>query len=125
MALQHSYHYFTVHTIIKASSNIRYIIKSPTETVHTTGINFPKAASDRNWDIVAALNQMKDLQNEKSKKGHWIPLQLESSKHHKRNVNEPLTACGPPGSTSELNVSVVVSPVSTDFRQLSSTQIDV
>ncbi|KAL2940989.1 PsbP domain-containing protein 7 chloroplastic [Bienertia sinuspersici] len=44
------------------------------------------------------------------------PLPLESSKRRRRNVNEPVIAFGPPGSTGELNVSVVVSPVSTDFR---------
>ncbi|XP_052204669.1 psbP domain-containing protein 7, chloroplastic [Diospyros lotus] len=33
----------------------------------------------------------------------------------RRNVNEPVVAFGPPGSTGELNVSVVVSPVPLDF----------
>lgn len=33
----------------------------------------------------------------------------------RRNVNEPVVAFGPPGSTGELNVSVIVSPVSLDF----------
>ncbi|KAJ0979851.1 hypothetical protein J5N97_015325 [Dioscorea zingiberensis] len=32
-----------------------------------------------------------------------------------RNVSEPVVAFGPPGSTGELNVSVIVSPVSQDF----------
>ncbi|MED6177138.1 PsbP domain-containing protein 7, chloroplastic, partial [Stylosanthes scabra] len=31
------------------------------------------------------------------------------------NVSEPIVAFGPPGSTGELNVSVIVSPVSQDF----------
>ncbi|XP_065851964.1 psbP domain-containing protein 7, chloroplastic [Euphorbia lathyris] len=33
----------------------------------------------------------------------------------RKNVNEPVIAFGPPGSTGELNVSVIVSPVSRDF----------
>uniref|UniRef100_A0A7N0UVE9 PsbP C-terminal domain-containing protein n=1 Tax=Kalanchoe fedtschenkoi TaxID=63787 RepID=A0A7N0UVE9_KALFE len=33
----------------------------------------------------------------------------------RRNVNEPVVAFGPPGSTGELNVSVIVSPVPLDF----------
>lgn len=33
----------------------------------------------------------------------------------RRNVNEPVVAFGPPGSTGELNVSVIVSPVAPDF----------
>ncbi|CAK9180255.1 unnamed protein product [Ilex paraguariensis] len=33
----------------------------------------------------------------------------------RQNVNEPLVAFGPPGSSGELNVSVVVSPVPLDF----------
>ncbi|PIN26994.1 hypothetical protein CDL12_00242 [Handroanthus impetiginosus] len=33
----------------------------------------------------------------------------------RRNVNEPAVAFGPPGSTGELNVSVIVSPVPIDF----------
>lgn len=32
-----------------------------------------------------------------------------------KNVNEPVVAFGPPGSSGELNVSVVVSPVPLDF----------
>lgn len=31
------------------------------------------------------------------------------------NINEPVVAFGPPGSTGELNVSVIVSPVAPDF----------
>lgn len=31
------------------------------------------------------------------------------------NANEPLVAFGPPGSSGELNVSVIVSPVAQDF----------
>ncbi|KMT13740.1 hypothetical protein BVRB_4g081180 [Beta vulgaris subsp. vulgaris] len=44
------------------------------------------------------------------------PLPLSSGKRRKRNVNEPVIAFGPPSSTGELNVSVIVSPVSVDFR---------
>uniref|UniRef100_A0A0F7H042 Photosystem II reaction center PsbP family protein n=1 Tax=Monsonia emarginata TaxID=28966 RepID=A0A0F7H042_9ROSI len=33
----------------------------------------------------------------------------------RRNVNEPVVAFGPPGSTGELNVSVIVSPISPQF----------
>nr|XP_043621794.1 psbP domain-containing protein 7, chloroplastic [Erigeron canadensis] len=33
----------------------------------------------------------------------------------RRNVNEPVVAFGPPGSSGELNVSVIVSPVALDF----------
>uniref|UniRef100_A0A0F7CZB1 Photosystem II reaction center PsbP family protein n=1 Tax=Hypseocharis bilobata TaxID=253189 RepID=A0A0F7CZB1_9ROSI len=33
----------------------------------------------------------------------------------RRNVNEPVAAFGPPGSSGELNVSVIVSPISLDF----------
>ncbi|KAF2546504.1 hypothetical protein F2Q70_00023960 [Brassica cretica] len=33
----------------------------------------------------------------------------------RKNVNEPVVAFGPPGSTGELNVSVIVSPVSPTF----------
>ncbi|CAO2832744.1 unnamed protein product [Amaranthus hypochondriacus] len=44
------------------------------------------------------------------------PLPLNSGKRRKRNVNEPVIAFGPPGSTGELNISVIVSPVSKDFR---------
>ncbi|XP_024967963.1 psbP domain-containing protein 7, chloroplastic [Cynara cardunculus var. scolymus] len=35
--------------------------------------------------------------------------------NRRRNVNEPVVAFGPPGSSGELNVSVVVSPVPLDF----------
>ncbi|KAH9620630.1 hypothetical protein KSS87_011813 [Heliosperma pusillum] len=44
------------------------------------------------------------------------PPSLNSSNRRKRNVNEPVVAFGPPGSTGELNVSVIVSPVPLDFR---------
>uniref|UniRef100_A0A0F7H047 Photosystem II reaction center PsbP family protein n=1 Tax=Pelargonium echinatum TaxID=122254 RepID=A0A0F7H047_9ROSI len=40
---------------------------------------------------------------------------LNSANRPRRNVNEPVVAFGPPGSTGELNVSVIVSPVSLDF----------
>ncbi|KAI7749708.1 hypothetical protein M8C21_007963 [Ambrosia artemisiifolia] len=35
--------------------------------------------------------------------------------NRRRNVNEPVAAFGPPGSSGELNVSVIVSPVALDF----------
>ncbi|KAK1440484.1 hypothetical protein QVD17_06311 [Tagetes erecta] len=35
--------------------------------------------------------------------------------NRRRNVNEPVAAFGPPGSSGELNVSVIVSPVPLDF----------
>ncbi|XP_076921906.1 psbP domain-containing protein 7, chloroplastic-like [Bidens hawaiensis] len=35
--------------------------------------------------------------------------------NRRRSVNEPVVAFGPPGSSGELNVSVIVSPVSPDF----------
>lgn len=44
------------------------------------------------------------------------PPPLGSGNRRKRNVNEPVIAFGPPGSTGELNVSVIVSPVPLDFR---------
>jgi len=44
------------------------------------------------------------------------PPPLNSGTRQKRNVNEPVIAFGPPGSTGELNVSVIVSPVPLDFR---------
>lgn len=44
------------------------------------------------------------------------PPPLSSGTRRKRNVNEPVIAFGPPGSTGELNVSVIVSPVPLDFR---------
>ncbi|PRQ42226.1 putative PsbP family protein [Rosa chinensis] len=34
----------------------------------------------------------------------------------RRNVSEPVVAFGPPGTSGELNVSVIVSPVSLDFK---------
>uniref|UniRef100_A0A0F7CZB2 Photosystem II reaction center PsbP family protein n=1 Tax=Pelargonium citronellum TaxID=73188 RepID=A0A0F7CZB2_9ROSI len=40
---------------------------------------------------------------------------LNSANRPRRNVNEPVVAFGPPGSTGELNVSVIVSPISLDF----------
>ncbi|KAK6915586.1 PsbP, C-terminal [Dillenia turbinata] len=43
------------------------------------------------------------------------PPQL-SGGQHRRDLNEPIVAFGPPGSTGELNVSVIVSPVPLDFR---------
>lgn len=36
--------------------------------------------------------------------------------NRRRNVNEPVVAFGPPGSTGELNVSVIVSLVAPDFK---------
>ncbi|KAL9248114.1 hypothetical protein vseg_021473 [Gypsophila vaccaria] len=44
------------------------------------------------------------------------PSLSNPSNRRKRNVNEPVIAFGPPGSTGELNVSVIVSPVPPDFR---------
>ncbi|KNA18735.1 hypothetical protein SOVF_068040 [Spinacia oleracea] len=44
------------------------------------------------------------------------PLPLDSGKRRKRNVNEPVIAFGPPGSTGELNISVIASSVSPEFR---------
>ncbi|XP_010546712.1 PREDICTED: psbP domain-containing protein 7, chloroplastic [Tarenaya hassleriana] len=38
-----------------------------------------------------------------------------TSNRRRKNVNEPVVAFGPPGSTGELNVSVIVSPVSPNF----------
>lgn len=43
------------------------------------------------------------------------PPALNSSEKRRRNVNEPVIAFGPPGSSGELNVSVIVSPVPIDF----------
>ncbi|XP_057778218.1 psbP domain-containing protein 7, chloroplastic isoform X2 [Salvia miltiorrhiza] len=43
------------------------------------------------------------------------PPPLSGGGARRRNVNEPVVAFGPPGSTGELNVSVIVSPVPIDF----------
>uniref|UniRef100_A0A0F7GZW3 Photosystem II reaction center PsbP family protein n=1 Tax=Melianthus villosus TaxID=377280 RepID=A0A0F7GZW3_9ROSI len=43
------------------------------------------------------------------------PLSNGGSGGKRRNVSEPVVAFGPPGSTGELNVSVIVSPVPLDF----------
>ncbi|XP_039129707.1 psbP domain-containing protein 7, chloroplastic [Dioscorea cayenensis subsp. rotundata] len=43
------------------------------------------------------------------------PITGETAGRPPRNVNEPVVAFGPPGSTGELNVSVIVSPVPQDF----------
>nr|GMD05845.1 psbP domain-containing protein 7, chloroplastic [Ipomoea batatas] len=43
------------------------------------------------------------------------PPALNSSEKRRRNVNEPVVAFGPPGSSGELNVSVIVSPVPIGF----------
>ncbi|XP_021282221.1 psbP domain-containing protein 7, chloroplastic [Herrania umbratica] len=40
---------------------------------------------------------------------------LKSSNRPRKNVNEPIVAYGPPGSSGELNVSVIVSPVPLEF----------
>ncbi|CAA7015842.1 unnamed protein product [Microthlaspi erraticum] len=46
-----------------------------------------------------------------------ISLDLPPARNiRRRNVNEPAVAFGPPGSTGELNVSVIVSPVSPTFK---------
>ncbi|EEF49862.1 conserved hypothetical protein [Ricinus communis] len=39
----------------------------------------------------------------------------KSSDRRRKNINEPVVAFGPPGSSGELNVSVIVSPVPPDF----------
>ncbi|XP_062084788.1 psbP domain-containing protein 7, chloroplastic isoform X2 [Humulus lupulus] len=43
------------------------------------------------------------------------PPSLNDSRR-RSNVNEPVVAFGPPGTSGELNVSVIVSPVSLDFK---------
>ncbi|KAE9589594.1 hypothetical protein Lal_00000376 [Lupinus albus] len=43
------------------------------------------------------------------------PPPLDDNKRRRFNINEPVVAFGPPGSTGELNVSVIVSPVPQDF----------
>ncbi|XP_075501955.1 psbP domain-containing protein 7, chloroplastic-like isoform X2 [Primulina tabacum] len=43
------------------------------------------------------------------------PPPLGSVGRRSRSVNEPVVAFGPPGSTGELNISVIVAPVSLDF----------
>lgn len=43
------------------------------------------------------------------------PLTNSTMDRRRRNVNEPLVAFGPPGSSGELNVSVIVSSVPPDF----------
>ncbi|KAK1571490.1 hypothetical protein Q3G72_018101 [Acer saccharum] len=43
------------------------------------------------------------------------PPPLNKVKSKKLNINEPVVAFGPPGSSGELNVSVIVSPVPLDF----------
>lgn len=43
------------------------------------------------------------------------PLTDSTMDRRRRNVNEPVVAFGPPGSSGELNVSVIVSPVPLDF----------
>ncbi|CAL0320974.1 unnamed protein product [Lupinus luteus] len=43
------------------------------------------------------------------------PPPLDDNQRRRSNINEPVVAFGPPGSTGELNVSVIVSPVPQDF----------
>lgn len=43
------------------------------------------------------------------------PLTGSTMGRRHQNVNEPVVAFGPPGSSGELNVSVIVSPVPLDF----------
>ncbi|XP_050222948.1 psbP domain-containing protein 7, chloroplastic-like isoform X2 [Mercurialis annua] len=43
------------------------------------------------------------------------PPPLYNDNRRRKNVNEPVVAFGPPGSSGELNVSVIVSPVPLDF----------
>ncbi|CAH8259436.1 unnamed protein product [Arabidopsis lyrata] len=51
---------------------------------------------------------------EKSERENSLDLPPARNSRRK-NVNEPVVAFGPPGSTGELNVSVIVSPVSPSF----------
>ncbi|KAF6142682.1 hypothetical protein GIB67_015168 [Kingdonia uniflora] len=43
------------------------------------------------------------------------PPPLNQKKTQRHNFSEPVVALGPPGSNGELNISVIVSPVSPDF----------
>lgn len=43
------------------------------------------------------------------------PPPLRNSEQGRKKVNEPIVAFGPPDSSGELNVSVIVSPVPSDF----------
>ena len=43
----------------------------------------------------------------------------------RRDLNEPVVAFGPPGSTGELNVSVIVSPVPLDFSSVLSSPSNI
>ncbi|PKI51519.1 hypothetical protein CRG98_028079 [Punica granatum] len=43
------------------------------------------------------------------------PPPLRKSSRQRENVNEPIVAFGPPGTSGELNVSVIVSKVPLDF----------
>lgn len=45
-----------------------------------------------------------------------LDVSKSSNNRRKKDINEPAVAFGPPGSTSELNVSVIVSPIPLDFR---------
>ncbi|KAF5945973.1 hypothetical protein HYC85_016201 [Camellia sinensis] len=44
-----------------------------------------------------------------------LPNNAAPDDRRRRSVNEPVVAFGPPGSSGELNVSVIVSPVPLDF----------
>ncbi|KAK7269347.1 hypothetical protein RIF29_22072 [Crotalaria pallida] len=44
------------------------------------------------------------------------PPPINDNVRRRSNISEPVVAFGPPGSTGELNVSVIVSPVSQDFK---------
>ncbi|KAF3454511.1 hypothetical protein FNV43_RR04959 [Rhamnella rubrinervis] len=44
------------------------------------------------------------------------PPPLNTTGRQGRNLNEPVVAFGPPGTSGELNVSVIVSPVPLDFK---------
>lgn len=53
------------------------------------------------------------------------PITGETAGRPPRNVNEPVVAFGPPGSTGELNVSVIVSPVPQDFSYSTKSNLQV
>lgn len=43
------------------------------------------------------------------------PISTAKSNNRRRSISEPVVAFGPPGTSGELNVSVIVSPVPQDF----------
>jgi hypothetical protein len=42
-------------------------------------------------------------------------ISTAKSNNRRRSISEPVVAFGPPGTSGELNVSVIVSPVPQDF----------